>query len=129
MFSRRKIFNRFKQYPHSITEKIRILIFLMHQNIINFKLAYFIEREYNFFSRFNISFISADYLDLKKNKFKVFKIYNVLTVENDRILEKNDLVISGQGNLSMRYVDQTTIKNSGKKFYLLIKKSYLELML
>lgn len=118
------------QYPHFHHRKKKIkniLIFLTaSKNIINFKLAYFIEREYNFFSRFNISFISADYLDLKKKiNLKFLKFYNVLTVEKmTEFLKKNDLVISGQGNFKYEIMltKQPLIIIAEKKFYLLIKK-------
>tara|TARA_B100001057_G_C22836089_1_gene945241 strand:- start:913 stop:1827 length:915 start_codon:yes stop_codon:yes gene_type:complete len=118
------------QYPLFYQRKKKtknILVFLTaSKNVINFKLANYIKREYNFFSKFNISFISADYLDLKKKiDLKFLKFYDILKVTKMiKFLKKNDLVISGQGNFKYEIMStqQPLIIITEKKFYLLIKK-------
>ena len=104
-----------------------ILIFLTgSKNKINFKLASFIREEFEFFSKFNISFISADYLDLKKKfNLKFIRFYNLLSIPRmSKLLAKNDIVLSGQGNFKYEIMmtGQPLIIITEKNFYLLLKK-------
>jgi hypothetical protein len=119
--------NKYPQFYQRKKKLKNILIFLTaSKNVINFKLANFIKRELNFFSKFNISFISADYLDLKKKvNLNFLKFYDVLSVAKmKKFLKKNDLVVCGQGNFKYEIMPtkQPLIIVTEKKFYLLIKK-------
>lgn len=119
--------NKYPKFNNKKNKIKNILIFLTgSKNTINLKFAKFIEQECNFFSNYKISFITANFLELKKKiNLKFVKFYNILSVSNiSKLLKKSDMVISGQGNFKYEIIitGHPLIIITEKKYHLLIKK-------